>query len=121
MEAFPYLTSLVLVPAVGALLVALVPRGRDDLVRLVGMAAAMAALLIAAAMLVEFDGGRSSFQMVSEHPWIAAWGISWKLGIDGISVFLVVLSTLLFPVAIIGPKVHRDYKGYVAWMLLLEA
>ena len=121
MESFPYLTSLVLVPAVGALLVALVPRGRDDLVRLVGMAAAVAALLIGVAMLVQFDGDRSSFQMVSEHPWIAAWGISWKLGIDGISVFLVVLSALLFPVAIIGPKVHRDYKGYVAWMLLLEA
>src|SRR5207245_1534110 len=41
--------------------------------------------------------------------------------IDGISVFLVALTVLLFPIAIAGPTVHKDYKGYVAWMLLLEA
>jgi len=120
-ESFPYLTLLVVVPAVGAALVALVPRGRDDLVRAVGLVASLAALAIGAAMLVQFDGGLDTFQLVSEHPWIDTWGISWKLGIDGISVFLVVLATLLFPIAIVGPTVHRDYKGYVAWMLLLEA
>ncbi len=121
MESFPYLTLLVMVPAVGAAVVALVPRGRDELVRAVGLVVSLAALAVGAAMLVQFDGDLDTFQFVSEHPWIDTWGISWKLGIDGISVFLVVLATLLFPIAIVGPTVHRDYKGYVAWMLLLEA
>jgi len=120
-ESFPYLTALIAVPALGAVAVALAPRGRDDLVRVVGMAASLAALVIGVAMLLNFDADQSTFQMVSEHPWIDTWGISWKLGIDGISVFLVLLSTLLFPLAIVGPTVHRDYKGYVAWLLLLEA
>jgi NADH-quinone oxidoreductase subunit M len=118
---FPYLTSLVVVPAVGAAAVAVVPRDRDDVVRAVGLVASLAALVIGVAMLVQFDGGLGSFQMVSHHQWIPDWGISFTLGIDGISVFLVLLSTLLFPIAIAGPTVHRDYKGYVAWMLLLEA
>ena len=53
--------------------------------------------------------------------WIDVFGISWKLGVDGISLFLVVLTGVLFPLAIVGPEVHHDVKGYVAWMLLLEA
>ena len=47
--------------------------------------------------------------------------MSWKLGVDGISLFLVVLTGVLFPVSLAGPKVHKDVKSYVAWMLLLEA
>ncbi|MGI9034150.1 MAG: NADH-quinone oxidoreductase subunit M [Acidimicrobiales bacterium] len=121
MASFPYLTTLVVVPAVGAAAVAVAPRSRPAVVRALGLAASLAALVVGVAVLAEFDRGRGSFQMVSAHPWISGWGISWKLGVDGISLFLVLLSLLLFPIAIAGPRVHRDYKGYVAWMLLLEA
>jgi len=121
MDDFPYLTSLVVLPVAGAAAVALVPRERDDLVKIIGLVASLVALLVSVGMLVQFDGERSSFQMVSQHAWIPDWGISYNLGVDGISIFLVLLSTLLFPIALVGPTVHRDYKGYVAWMLLLEA
>ena len=118
---FPYLTTLVVLPAVGAAAVALVPSAQEKAIKAVGLLFALAAAVVAVAVLVEFDTGRASFQLVSEHAWIKAWGISWKLGVDGISLFLVLLSALLFPIAIVGPQVHRDVKGYVAWMLLLEA
>ncbi len=118
---FPYLTSLVVVPAVGALVAALVPRSRQGLVKAVGLLFSLAAAALAVAVLVEFDRSGASYQLVSEHTWIDAWGISWKLGVDGISLFLVLLTGLLFPIAIVGPQVHHDVKGYVAWMLLLEA
>ena len=72
-------------------------------------------------LLFGFDSGHPGFQFVSDHPWIESFGISWKLGVDGISLFLVVLSGILFPLAIAGPTVHHDLKGYVSWMLLLEA
>jgi NADH-quinone oxidoreductase subunit M len=121
MGDFPYLTTLVVLPAVGAAAVALLPRSRDDLVRPVGFVFALAVAALSVGVLIEFHAGNGSFQLVSQHPWIKGWGISWKLGIDGISLFLVVLSAVLFPIAIVGPEVHRDVKGYVAWMLLLEA
>ena len=57
----------------------------------------------------------------SKHSWIEAWGISWHLGVDGISLFLVVLTGVLFPLAILGTDPHHDEKPYLAWLLLLEA
>ncbi|MEL0075176.1 MAG: NADH-quinone oxidoreductase subunit M, partial [Ilumatobacter sp.] len=65
------------------------------------------------------------FQFVSRHPWIESWGISWHLGVDGISLFLVVLTGVLFPLVIVGIDPHNDDprrdKPYFAWLLLLEA
>ena len=63
----------------------------------------------------------TGFQFVSKHSWIEAWGISWHLGVDGISLFLVVLTGVLFPLAIVGADPHHDEKPYLAWLLLLEA
>jgi NADH-quinone oxidoreductase subunit M len=118
---FPYLTALVVVPAVGALVTALMPRSRESLLKAVGLLFSLAAAALAVGVLVEFDRSEAGYQLVSEHSWIDAWGISWKLGVDGISLFLVALTGVLFPIAIVGPQVHHDVKGYVAWMLLLEA
>jgi NADH-quinone oxidoreductase subunit M len=53
--------------------------------------------------------------------WIKEWGISWHLGVDGISLFLVVLTAVLFPFALAGADPHHDVKAYTAWMLVLEA
>jgi NADH-quinone oxidoreductase subunit M len=76
-------------------------------------------------LMVEFDGDSGGFEFVSKHPWIEQWGISWHLGVDGISLFLVVLTGVLFPLAIMGIDPHNDDsardKPYFAWLLLLEA
>ena len=55
-------------------------------------------------MLTQFDRGDAGFQMVSQHDWIEQWGIGWHLGVDGISLFLVVLTGILFPA---GDRRHR--------------
>jgi len=120
-SGFPLLTALVGVPAAGAAAVALVPRNRDDMARAVAVTAAVVVTGLSIALLFVFHAGNGGFQQVSQHPWLKEWGISWKLGVDGISLFLIVLTGVLFPLAMIGPKVHRDVKGYMAWMLLLEA
>jgi NADH-quinone oxidoreductase subunit M len=115
------LTLLVVIPAVGAALVACLPRENESLLKLVGVTFAVVELLLTVALLFDFKSGEGAFQFVSQHVWIRSFGISWKLGVDGISLFLIVLTGVLFPLVIIGPEVHRDVKGYVAWMLLLEA
>jgi NADH-quinone oxidoreductase subunit M len=118
---FPYLTSLVLVPAIGAGLVALVPRSRPEISRVLSIVVSVAVAVLTIVTLFHFRTGDGGFQLVSSHRWISTWGISWKLGIDGISLFLVVLTGVLFPIALAGPAVHHDVKAYGAWILLLEA
>src|SRR5262249_61633792 len=107
----------------GALVVALMPKARTDLVKLVGVLFALATAALCVYLLIDFDRGSDGFQFVSQHVWIEEWGISWHLGVDGISLVLVVLTGLLFPLAFWGGDgdVTHDAKAYTAWMLLLEA
>jgi NADH-quinone oxidoreductase subunit M len=120
---FPFLTVLILTPAVGAAVVALIPR------RLVsphfhegfGAAVAVFTLGLAAVIAGQFKVGDGGYQMTSNHIWAPQLGIHWSLGIDGISLFLVVMTAVLFPLAILGARVHRDPRTFVAWVLLLEA
>src|SRR5262249_27063406 len=98
----PLLTALVVIPFVGAAVVALLPRRRPELMRLVALVFTMVAGALSVAVLVEFQKGQGGFQLVDHHSWIASFGISWTLGIDGISLFLVVLTGVLFPLAILG-------------------
>jgi NADH-quinone oxidoreductase subunit M len=59
--------------------------------------------------------------MVDHVRWIKDPEISWTLGVDGISLWLVVLTGLLFPLALIGAPPHHDEKPFYAWLLLLQA
>jgi NADH-quinone oxidoreductase subunit M len=120
---FPILTALVLVPAVGALVVAVMPKSLSGQVKLVGILFALATAALSVYLVVAFDADADGFQFVSFHPWIKEWGISWHLGVDGISLFLVVLTGVLFPLAFWGGDADatHDVKAYTAWMLLLEA
>jgi len=118
---FPLLTSLVVVPVVGALVVAVVPRGREEVIRLVGLVTTVAAAVLTVYMAANFKAGADGFQFLTRQPWVPDFGISWTLGVDGISLWLVVLTGLLFPIALAGPLVTKDVKNYTAWMLVLEA
>jgi NADH-quinone oxidoreductase subunit M len=118
---FPVLTALVAVPAVGALAVAAVPRARSELLRLVALLFAGATGALAVYVMAAFEVGDSGYQFETNRSWIADFGISWHVGVDGISLFLVVLTGVLFPLAMVGAEPHHDAKPYYAWLLLLEA
>ncbi len=118
---FPLLTALIVIPAVGAAVVALLPRHQEGLIRLVGLLFSVAVGVVAAFIAIDFKSGADGFQFVQSYSWIKEFGVAWKLGIDGISLWLVVLTGILFPLAIVGPVVKKDVKSYIAWMLLLEA
>jgi NADH-quinone oxidoreductase subunit M len=128
MSSFPYLTVLVLLPAVaaGVLLLAtpLVfgpnPQVQRRLTQVIGWAAVLGTLGVAVAMLGRFASGNGAFQLVTSHAWIPSLGIHWTLGVDGISLFLVLMTTLLFPIALAGAGARRNDTSFVAWLLLLE-
>ncbi len=119
--SFPILTSMVMVPAGGALVVALLSNRRPEWIKLVALLASVFTGSLSIWTMSSFDTADAGFQFISKHPWIEPWGISWNLGVDGISLFLVVLTGVLFPLVIIGIDPHHDHKRYLSWMLLLEA
>src|SRR5215204_253169 len=118
---FPILTALIILPVVGALAVALTAKRRPELVKLIALLSSVATGAMSIWMLAQFETADPGFQFVSKHSWIESWGISWHLGVDGISLFLVVLTGLLFPLAIVGIDPHHDERPYLAWLLLLQA
>jgi len=119
--AFPILTAIVLVPIVGALLVALMPKSRPEYPKMLALLSSVGTGALTLWLMASFETGDAGFQFVSKHMWIEPWGISWHLGVDGISLFLVVLTGVLFPLAIVGIDPHHDGKPYYAWLLLLQA
>ena len=120
---FPFLTVLVLLPAAGAIVVAAIPSDRVPawFHQAAGLAVSVATLGVAVAAAVEFKAGFPGYQLVSSHVWATDLGIRWSLGMDGISLFLVLLTALLFPLTMLGARVRRDPRAFVGWLLLLEA
>ncbi|HTK28277.1 MAG TPA: NADH-quinone oxidoreductase subunit M [Vicinamibacterales bacterium] len=123
---FPILTSIVALPIVGALLVLALPGGDDEGAATSRRTALAVSLLVFAATLVlwsRFDAGSADFQFTEHHDWIPAFGISYFVGVDGISLLLVVLTAFLTPLALLGSweSVHRRRKGFCAFILLLES
>jgi NADH-quinone oxidoreductase subunit M len=122
---FPILSMLVFVPVAGALIIMLLSKRRPEYMKLVAAISSITTGAMSVWLTAEFDGGHDGFQFVSKHTWIEQWGISWHLGVDGISLFLILLTGVLFPLSILGIDPHNDDpakdKPYFAWLLLLEA
>jgi len=114
------LTVAVALPFIGALCVALVPAARTELHRGVALAFATITGAVTVWLLAAFEASEAGFQFEVDETWIGDFGISWHLGIDGISLFLVVLSGLLFPLAILAVTPSHDPKPYYAWLLVLQ-
>ncbi|MGA1541245.1 MAG: proton-conducting transporter membrane subunit, partial [Ilumatobacteraceae bacterium] len=119
--SFPILTSLVLVPLIGAVATLFTSARRPEVTKLVAVFSSVVTGGMSLWLLASFETGDAGFQFVSKHEWIQSWGIGWHLGVDGISLFLVVLTGVLFPLAIVGCDPHHDEKPYLAWILMLEA
>ena len=119
--SFPILSALVIMPLVGAIIVSLLGKTRPEWMKLAAMTSSVTTGAFSLWLLGEFKTGEAGFQFVSQHAWISQWGISWHLGVDGISLFLVVLTGILFPLVIVGIDPHHNETSYFAWMLLLQA
>ena len=115
------LTLLVLTPLVGAVVVSLIPARRRELHLPLGIALSVAPLGVAGALFFSFEKGQASFQMVEKAVWWEPWGVAWHLGVDGISLGLVLLTAILFPLSLAASDsiVHRR-KAFVVAMLFLE-
>ncbi len=126
MTDFPWLTTLALVPLIGAVAVAAMPATRELLAKQVTLGFSLATLALTVAMALQFDSDSSAeFQFAEVHEWIPQFGVSYALGVDGIALVLIALATVLTPVCVLASwhdveSQRRSVKGYFALLLLLE-
>ncbi len=116
------LTWLIAAPVIAAVVVMLIPSKRSELHLPVGMALSFVPLAIAGVIFYDFKTGEAAFQMVERIAWYRPWGVSWFVGIDGISLGMVMLTAVLFPIALAAStSINKRIKEYVVSVLFLEA
>jgi len=119
-----YLLPLLLaLPLLGAIFVLCTPKTETSLHRGLGIAFTTITFFVSLALLRFFDAKNGGMQMVFDAEWIPVLGAHFKVGVDGISLFLVILTTFLMPLTLIGTKnaVERHPREFVVAMLVLEA
>ncbi len=112
---------MILAPVVAALAVALVPSNRKELHLPLGVALSIMPLALAGYLFWAFQP-EAGYQFAVDAPWYEPWGMSWSLGVDGISMPMVVLTALLVPIALAASgSIAMRTKEFIVYTLLLEA
>jgi NADH-quinone oxidoreductase subunit M len=119
------LAWITLLPLAGAALVMLVPREEEAIHRGLGFGTALCTFLVSLFILGDFDAAQSGFQLQVDKMWIEPLGIHFHLGIDGISLWLVLLTTFLMPLTLLSPQAigirNIRVREFTIAMLVLEA
>ncbi len=109
-------------PVIGAAVIVFIPSERKEIIKTVAASAAAVPLILAVKLFIEFDRGSSAFQFVEHYTWIKAFNIEYFMGIDGLSVPMVLLTAFLSFLCIIASwNIDKSIKGYFALFLILEA
>ena len=132
----PWLTILGVVPLVGALLISLLPTGRDLLTKQVALGTSLVVLVLTIVMCAQFDASSGDrFQFAQSYDWIRTFGVHYAVGVDGIALVLIALIAVLVPVVLLAswddveslsdgadaPAASRkSVKSFFALLLVLE-
>src|SRR6266478_4549064 len=116
------LSLIVWTPLIGALLVLLVPRDQPDGARRAALAFSSVPFLLSLALWAGFRADTADFQWVEQSAWVPSFGIQYLLGVDGVSLFLVLLTTFLTPIVILFSfgDITTRVKEYFFFLLMLE-
>lgn len=116
------LSIILFIPLAGALAVAFMSSESKGLIKATGLGFSLLAFAVSVYLFLVFDGANPGMQFVEKVDWIPSLNISYHLGIDGMSLLLVVLTTFLTPIALLASweSIEQRLKGYVSLMLLLE-
>lgn len=121
MSEFPWLTVLIAVPLVGAVVTPFLPKANPALARQFGVAVALVTLAVGVAIAAQYEleGG---MQLEETHTWIEAFGVHYALGVDGLGLLLILLTALLVPVVLVAGwhEGEESPAQFVAWTLALE-
>ena len=122
---FPLLSILVVVPIVGAILLMVLPRGRDGLIRQLALIVSVVNLVISLPLYWFFKAApvQNGYRFSEMYAWIPELNIGYHVGIDGLSLYLIILTTFLTVISILSSwtAITEQLKEYYALLLFLEA
>ncbi|MBI5570595.1 MAG: NADH-quinone oxidoreductase subunit M [Desulfomonile tiedjei] len=120
--SFPYLSLVTFAPLVGAAILLFMNRENQTAMRWVALITMLADLAISLFAYAAFDSTSATMQLRESHVWVREWGISYKMGIDGISLFLILLTTLLGPIVILASweDIRLRVKEFLVCLLVLQ-
>ncbi|MFD0556653.1 NADH dehydrogenase subunit M [Stackebrandtia endophytica] len=126
MSSFPFLSALIVVPLIGALITAAVPKNKPRQAKFIALGFSLAVLGITAIMCLQFTASDSSLQFVESYPWVPDWGLNLSFGVDGIALVMVALTAVLTPVVIgaswnDADNENRNVPTFFALLLALQA
>jgi len=118
----PILTIVTFLPTIGALILLFLREEMKQAIKVTAFVTAVVTFLISTYLYFNFEPGTAAMQFVINKPWIASLGVNYHLGIDGISLFLVLLTTLLTAISILSSwtSVGDHVKGFMVSLLILE-
>lgn len=116
------LSLMIFIPLLGMIVVLLLPRESEELTKRVTLLFTLIPLALAVALFISYDRSAAGTQYVVNVPWIEAFNIQYHVGIDGLSVTLLLLTALLGPICVIASwrNIEKGIKAYMALFLLLE-
>lgn len=123
---FPVLSIIIFLPLIGALFIAMFVRGNDQTsknnARNTALWVTIGTFIFSLSIWSGFDYTTSAFQFVEKHEWVKGYNISYHLGIDGISMFFILLTTFLMPICILAgwDTITKRVREYMIAFLLLE-
>jgi len=117
---FPFLDVVIFLPLVGGILLGLVPKN-DGLIRYGALVITLTTFVASLGVMANFDAGEAGFQLGSSAEWIPEWGVGYLTGIDGISLWMVMLTTFLTPLAVLASwSMTERVKPFFVFLLALE-
>jgi NADH-quinone oxidoreductase subunit M len=116
------LNLVLFLPLIGAALLVVVPRDNGALVRGVSLAVMVVQLVLTAWLYSRFDSTVAGLQFETRLPWIAAWGVSYQIGLDGYNILLVLMTAYLGPLVVAGAftAIAKDVKLFYAMVFLVQ-
>ncbi len=122
MNQLPWLTILTFLPAVFALLVAFVPKGNARVMQMLAFLGAVVTLAVSILIWGQYDANVPGFQLTDKLSWIPSLHVNYFLGIDGISLLMVLMTTAIFPfvIGISGREITQRTREYYCWTLVME-
>jgi NADH-quinone oxidoreductase subunit M len=117
-----YLSLILFLPLVGALIVLLIPKQNEDAIRWVANITALAGFLVSVPLWFWYNPQSGDFQFIEKAPWIPSVGAEYFLGVDGFSVLLILLTTLMGFIAILSSwtAITERVKEYYLFLLVLQ-
>jgi NADH-quinone oxidoreductase subunit M len=118
----PIISLVTFLPLAGGLVLLLVPSSRPDAIRRLAFLVSAATFVVSIPLFTQFEAGRTGMQFVEQVPWVPGLGLGYRLGVDGISVLLILLTTFLSMISIVSSftAITRRVKTYMITLLVLE-